>query len=184
MTVNKKFSFQLTVQSLARILAQIKPTPWEKVCVEWIVHQEYCGHQIMSIEKSINFRCKHCSDIVPKRMPLGCSASILEPRTRSSPSDCISLKVDASMPNKSLYICCVWPRPCPKLFGSTMVNHRSRTVSDLMQHCLTGLRTNVYLCRHTSGRKIQFLLEHVVIWHCGLLPRSSRWGHPESSGNA
>lgn len=31
MTLNNKFCFQLTVQSLARILAQIKPTPWEKV---------------------------------------------------------------------------------------------------------------------------------------------------------
>lgn len=26
-----KFSYQRTVQSLARVLAQIKPTPWEKV---------------------------------------------------------------------------------------------------------------------------------------------------------
>lgn len=29
--MNSKICFQLTVQSLARILAQIKPTPWEKV---------------------------------------------------------------------------------------------------------------------------------------------------------
>lgn len=32
MTANNKFSFQKTVQSLARVLARIKPTPWEKVC--------------------------------------------------------------------------------------------------------------------------------------------------------
>lgn len=31
MSFNKKFCFEVTVQSLARILAQIKPTPWEKV---------------------------------------------------------------------------------------------------------------------------------------------------------
>lgn len=32
--MNKKICFELTVQSLARILAQIKPTPWEKVSLE------------------------------------------------------------------------------------------------------------------------------------------------------
>lgn len=31
MTINNKFSFECAVQSLARVLAQIKPTPWEKV---------------------------------------------------------------------------------------------------------------------------------------------------------
>lgn len=31
MAVNSKFCFQSAVQSLARVLARIKPTPWEKV---------------------------------------------------------------------------------------------------------------------------------------------------------
>lgn len=31
MTINNKFYFDSTVRSLARVLAQIKPTPWEKV---------------------------------------------------------------------------------------------------------------------------------------------------------
>lgn len=31
MSFNNKFCFELTVRSLARVLAQIKPTPWEKV---------------------------------------------------------------------------------------------------------------------------------------------------------
>lgn len=35
MTANNKFSFQKTVQSLARVLARIKPTPWEKVCTNY-----------------------------------------------------------------------------------------------------------------------------------------------------
>lgn len=31
MTINNKFYFETAVRSLARVLAQIKPTPWEKV---------------------------------------------------------------------------------------------------------------------------------------------------------
>lgn len=31
MTINNKFYFENAVRSLARVLAQIKPTPWEKV---------------------------------------------------------------------------------------------------------------------------------------------------------
>lgn len=31
MSKNDKFSFQNTVFALARVLAKIKPTPWEKV---------------------------------------------------------------------------------------------------------------------------------------------------------
>lgn len=35
MTIKARFSFEITVQSLARVLAQIKPTPWEKVSVSY-----------------------------------------------------------------------------------------------------------------------------------------------------
>lgn len=31
MTINNKFNFEITLRSLARVLAHIKPTPWEKV---------------------------------------------------------------------------------------------------------------------------------------------------------
>lgn len=37
MTINNKFYFDNTVRSLARVLAQIKPTPWEKVSVSLII---------------------------------------------------------------------------------------------------------------------------------------------------
>lgn len=39
MTINKQFSFECAVQSLARVLAQIKPTPWEKVSVSLSLYQ-------------------------------------------------------------------------------------------------------------------------------------------------
>lgn len=37
MTINDKFYFEIAVRSLARVLAQIKPTPWEKVSalIKW-----------------------------------------------------------------------------------------------------------------------------------------------------
>lgn len=31
MLINNKFCFERTVQSLARVLSKIKPTPWESV---------------------------------------------------------------------------------------------------------------------------------------------------------
>lgn len=41
MTINKQFSFECAVQSLARVLAQIKPTPWEKVSVSLSLFHSY-----------------------------------------------------------------------------------------------------------------------------------------------
>lgn len=35
MTINSKFSFECAVQSLARVLARLKPTPWEKVSAQY-----------------------------------------------------------------------------------------------------------------------------------------------------
>ncbi len=48
MTANNKFSFQKTVQSLARVLARIKPTPWEKVCTNSVTS--------IKLQFNINFR--------------------------------------------------------------------------------------------------------------------------------
>lgn len=55
MTINNKFSFECAVQSLARVLAQIKPTPWEKVSVFLSLFNSYfLSNLSFSFGKSIN----------------------------------------------------------------------------------------------------------------------------------
>lgn len=46
MTIKTKFSFECAVQSLARVLAQIKPTPWEKVSVALSLFHSLFSYQI------------------------------------------------------------------------------------------------------------------------------------------
>lgn len=48
MTIQQQFCFEAAVQSLARVLARIKPTPWEKVF-------EISAKVKVSLGKSINY---------------------------------------------------------------------------------------------------------------------------------
>lgn len=52
MTVNNKFSFEAAVQSLACVLAQIKPTPWEKVSA--LIKRPSMGKSIIDFMRKKN----------------------------------------------------------------------------------------------------------------------------------
>lgn len=67
MTINNKFSFEAAVQSLARVLAQIKPTPWEKVSA--LIKRPSMGKSIIDFTQKKNFKSSefhpsHCKSMI------------------------------------------------------------------------------------------------------------------------
>lgn len=116
-TTNNKFSFQKTVQSLARVLACIKPTPWEKVIICFLNQYNRLSFQLMFFFCYLLYRYKPYIGIVPKKMLLESFAWILELRMLLLQLDYIFLKVVVNMNNKLYLIYYDWPRLCPKLFG-------------------------------------------------------------------
>lgn len=204
--MNSKICFQLTVQSLARILAQIKPTPWEKVnkiCFFFILRRFSSVPMWTSKVTSTNClfraelfvcllcdacRCWRCFDIVHKKMLLAFSVWIHELRRPSSRLGYTSWKVDVNT-NRILYhIYCDWPNRCRRLSGSTMANPIRQIVCF---HTLIKLKKiPIYfpiwlsLRRYPVSGTIQFLFEHIAVGCCGQLSGGARRNHCEPSGNA
>lgn len=123
MTINQRFSFEVAVQSLARVLAQIKPTPWEKVSVlikrpsigqiDNRCHQrKYKSSEKKTQEKiskslqfdRVSYRFRRCIVIVHKKMRLVYFVWIIEHKKRLSRLDCTFLRVDANMKRKLCHI--------------------------------------------------------------------------------
>lgn len=124
--MNNKFSFQKTVQSLARVLARIKPTPWPKV------RRTHTATYSQSLNCNFFFlaRSKLCTVIVHKKMQPEYFAWTAVRRMQSSLWDCISSKVVANMNSTLFRISFVWPNHCPRPYGLTIVFPTKRTVSN------------------------------------------------------
>lgn len=125
--MNNKFSFQKTVQSLARVLARIKPTPWPKVARPHIkINNLFCSTHTSAFH---HHRYKHCTVIVHKKMQPEFFVWIVVPKMLSSLLDCTSWKVVANTNNKSFLICFGWPKLCPRPCGLMIVLSTKRTVN-------------------------------------------------------
>lgn len=121
MTVNNKFSFEAAVQSLACVLAQIKPTPWEKVKV--LIKLPSMGKSIIDfmrkkiqviqiLSKSLRIcdliflpgRFCRCIATARRKMQLEYFVWIIELKRRLSHLGCIFSRVDVNMKQRLCHI--------------------------------------------------------------------------------